>query len=149
MAKDISEKQELDFYFLYLYRYLRESHFPEADDSLLISTLADRAYSILEECLKAGEPFHQANEKALQTLCDSFTLSPHNFVSDLLEDEFADRIDTGEISLEYWTGVLMDTLADEFKNVELSPDFLDTAEGTAFRLTVIGRMELFFEEYGL
>jgi len=42
-----------------------------------------------------------------------------------------------------------DELKDEFKGITLGEEFFNTSDGEVFRLTVIGRITLFFEEYGL
>lgn len=134
---------------MYLRNYLLKSGFPEAYDDLLLSTRAERAYDVLIDNLRNGLGFSNANELALNALCEGFSLSHHDFIKDLLEDEFFDHIDTSDMSLEYWTGILLEELSEELKGVNLSPEYLDTDEGAMFHLTVIGRISLFFEEYGL
>ncbi|MEZ3420067.1 MAG: DUF1896 domain-containing protein, partial [Bacteroidales bacterium] len=52
-------------------------------------------------------------------------------------------------SIEFWTFTFIDELKEEFKGITLGKEFFNTTEGEVFRLTVIGRITLFFDEYGL
>lgn len=144
-----SRDYDLDFYNLYLHHYLSEHRFPEADDDLLIAARAENAYDVFVESRLAGDEYIISNEKAMAALYAGFEISPYEFVSAILLDEFADNISLEDESIEFWTYTFLQELAPEFKGVELSEAFLSSAEGEVFRLTIIGRISLFFEKYGL
>ena len=76
-------------------------------------------------------------------------MSPYDFISGLLLDEFQDNISLEDESIEFWTFTFIDELKEEFKGITLGEEFFNTTEGEVFRLTVIGRITLFFEGYGL
>lgn len=140
---------ELDYYTLFLQRHLATHHFPEAEDELFIAARADMAYNAYVESRLAGDEMYISNEKAIDVLYKGFEISPYDFVSTLLLDEFTDHISLDDRSIEFWTYTLLNEMADEFENVALSDDFLNTNEGAVFRLGIIGRMTLYFERYGL
>ncbi len=140
---------DLDFYSLYLRRYLSEHRFPEAEDDLLIAARADHAYDVFVASRLDGDEWYIANEKAMAALYQGFEMSQYDFVSDILTEEFFNHISLDHRSIEFWTYTLMGELSDEFKGVELTSDFLNSTDGTVFRLGVIGRITLFFEKYGL
>lgn len=144
-----SRGYDLDYYNLFLRRYLSEHRFPEADDDLFIAARSEHAYDVFVESRLAGDEWYISNEKAMTALYAGFEISPYDFVSGLLLDEFQDNIPLVDESIEFWTYTFLEELQAEFKGVTLNQDFLNTPEGEVFRLSVIGRMALFFEENGL
>lgn len=140
---------DLDYYNLFLRKYLSDHRFPEAEDDLFIATRSDYAYDVFVESRLAGDEWHIANEKAMEALYAGFEMSVYDFISELLLNEFQDHISLEEESIEFWTYTFMEELKDEFKGVTLSTEFLNTPDGAAFQLSVIGRITLFFEENGL
>lgn len=144
-----SRGYDLDYYNLFLRRYLLEHRFPEAEDDLFIATRSDHAYDVFVGSRLAGDEWYISNEKAMAALYAGFEMSPYDFVSGLLLDEFQEHISLEEESIEFWTYTFLEELREEFKGITLNEKFLSTDEGEVFRLTVIGRMTLFFEENGL
>ena len=140
---------DLDYYNLYLRRYLREHHFPEAEDDLFIASRAEAATNIYVASRLKGDEIFRSTELALAGLLKGLEISPYDFVSDILTDEFYDHISLEDESIEFWTFTFIDELKEEFKGITLGEEFFNTTEGEVFRLTVIGRITLFFEEYGL
>lgn len=140
---------DLDYYFLILRDYLDKHRFPEAEDELFISSRSEHAYDVFVESRLSHDSWYMANEKAMATLFEGFSLSPYDFISQLLQDEFYDHISLEDESIEFWTYTFLDELAEEFKGITLGNKFLDTTEGAVFKLTIIGRMALYFEENGL
>ena len=140
---------DLDYYNLYLRRYLTVHHFPEADDDLLIAARAEAATDTYVESRLAGDEVYVSSEKAIASLLDGFEISPYDFVSGILADEFSDHISLDERSIEFWTYTLLEELQQEFKDVELSEEYLNTNEGVIFKLVISGRITEYFEEYGL
>lgn len=140
---------DLDYYNLYLCRYLTEHHFPEADDEILIAARAEAAANIYVESRLAGDEVFISSEKAMDCLLDGFEILPFEFVSGILADEYSDHISLDERSIEFWTVTLLQELESEFKDIELSGEFLDTNEGVIFKLVISGRIAEYFEEYGL
>lgn len=140
---------DLDYYFLILRDYLNKHRFPEADDELLISTRSEHAYDVFVEARLSHDTWYEANEKAMEGLFKGFSISPYDFISQLLQNELYDNISLEDESIEFWTYTFLEELAEEFKGVTLSEQFLDTTEGAVFRLTIIGRMALYFDENGL
>lgn len=140
---------DLDYYNLYLLHYLKEHRFPEADDDMLIGMRAEAASDAYVYARLSGDDIVSAGEKANEVLLKGFEMSPYDFVSEILMDEFADNISLEDESVEFWTYTMLDELASEFKDVTLSEDYLATTDGAIFRITVVGRISLFFEENGL
>ncbi len=140
---------DLDYYNLYLRRYLTVHHFPEADDDLLIAARAEAATDTYVESRLAGDEVFVSSEKAIARLLDGFEISPYDFVGGILADEFSDHISLDERSIEFWTYTLLEELQSEFKDVELSEEYLNTNEGVILKLVVSGRIAEYFDEYGL
>ena len=140
---------DLDYYNLYLRRYLTVHHFSEADDDLLIAARAEAATDTYVESRLAGDEVYISSEKAIARLLDGFEISPFDFVSGILVDEFSDHISLDERSIEFWTYTLLEELQSEFKDVELSEEYLNTNEGVIFKLVISGRIAEYFDEYGL
>lgn len=140
---------DLDYYNLYLHRYLREHRFPQADDDLFIANRAEMASNAYLESRMEGDEVYISSQKAIDVLVDGLEISPYDFVSELLADEFSDHIPLDERSIEFWTDTLLEVLEPEFKNLELNEEFFNTNEGVIFKLVITGRITEFFEEYGL
>ena len=150
MTKKFYKKgYDLDYYFLILRDYLNKHRFSEAEDELFISSRSEHAYDVFVESRLSHDTWYEANEKAMSTLFEGFEISPYDFISQLLQDEFYDNISLEDESIEFWTYTFLDELADEFKGVTLGNKFFDTTEGAVFKLTIIGRVALYFEENGL
>lgn len=140
---------DLDYYNLYLHRYLTEHRFPEADDEVLIAARAEAAANVYVESRLNGDEVFVSSEKAMHNLLDGFEISPYEFVSGILADEFSDHISLDERSIEFWTDTFLQELQAEFNDIELSGEFLNTNEGVIFKLVISGRIAEYFEEYGL
>lgn len=140
---------DLDYYNLYLRRYLREHRFPQADDDIFIANRAEAASNTYLESRLEGDEVYVSSQKAIDVLVNGLEISPYDFVCELLADEFSDHISLDERSIEFWTYTLLEELASEFKDVELSEEFFNTNEGVIFKLVVTGRIAEYFEEYGL
>lgn len=140
---------DLDYYNLYLHRYLREHRFPQVDDDLFIANRAEAASNAYLESRLEGDEVYLSSQKAIDVLVNGLEISPYDFVSELLADEFSDHIPLDADSIEFWTFTLLEELEPEFKDVELSEEFFNTNEGVIFKLVVTGRIAEYFEEYGL
>lgn len=140
---------DLDYYNLYLRRYLREHHFPEVDDDLFIANRAEAASNAYVESRLNGDEVYVSSQIAIDRLTEGLEISPYEFVSEILLNEFTDHIPLDERSIEFWTYTLLEELKPEFKDVELSVEFLSTNEGVIFKLVITGRIAEYFEEYGL
>ena len=140
---------DLDYYNLYLRRYLREHRFPEADDDLFIANRAETASNAYVESRLNGDEVYVSSQLAINRLTEGFEISPYEFVSEILMNEFADHISLDERSIEFWTYTLLDVLSPEFMDVELSEEFFNTNEGVIFKLVITGRIAEYFDEYGL
>lgn len=140
---------DLDYYNLYLRRYLTDHRFPEANDDLLIASRAEEASNIYVGSRFEGDSVIESSEKAMEYLLDGFEISPFEFVAGILIDEFYDHIPLDQRSLDFWTNTLLQELEPEFKNVELSEEFFNTNEGVIFKLVITGRITEYFDGYGL
>lgn len=140
---------DLDYYNLFLRRYLKVHHFPEAEDDLLIAARAEAAADIYVESRLAGDEVYVSSEKAIDHLLDGFEISPYEFVSGILADEFSDHISLDEQSLDFWTRTMLEELQPEFKDVDLSEEYFNTNEGVIFKLVITGRIAEYFDGYGL
>lgn len=140
---------DLDYYALYLRQYLKDHRFPEWEDDLLIEAKAEQATDTFVTSRLAGDEYVISFEKAIATLLDGFEISNYEFIQEILLDEFTNDIPLDDRSLEFWTYTMLEELAQEFKDVTLSDEYLATAEGAVFKVTVIGRISLYLEENGL
>lgn len=140
---------DLDYYNLYLRRYLTEHHFPEAEDEILIAARAEAASNVYVESRLTGDEVFISSEKAMDCLLDGFEISPYELISGILADEFSDHISLDERSLDFWTNIFLQELQPEFKDIELSEEYLSTNEGVIFKLVLSGRIAEYFDEYGL
>lgn len=140
---------DLDYYNLYLRRYLSDHRFPEADDDLLIAARAEEASNVYLESRLSGDAVIESSEKAMECLLNGFEISPFEFVAGILIDEFYDNIPLDQYSLDFWTTTILQELEPEFKDVELSEEFFNTNEGVIFKLVITGRITEYFDEYGL
>lgn len=140
---------DLDYYNLFLRQYLMTHHFPEAEDDMLIATCAEAAADTYVESRLAGDEVYVSSEKAIDRLLDGFEISPYEFVSGILADEFSDHISLDEQSLDFWTKTMLDELQPEFKDVVLSYEYFNTNEGVIFKIVITGRIAEYFDEYGL
>ncbi|MCM1141626.1 MAG: DUF1896 domain-containing protein, partial [Muribaculum sp.] len=131
---------DLDYYNLYLRRYLREHRFPEADDELFISNRAEAASNVYVDSRLKGDEVYISTQLAIDRLTEGLEISPYDFVSEILSDEFSDHISLDDRSIEFWTYTLLDELAPEFKEIELSEEYLNTNEGVIFKLVITGRI---------
>ena len=140
---------DLDYYNLFLRNYLKLHRFPEADDELLIAARAEAASDIYVESRLSGDEVYVSSEKAIDRLLDGFEISPYDFLSGILADEFSDNISLEDRSIEFWTYTLLEELQPEFKDVELSKEYLNTNEGVIFKLVITGRIAEYFDGHGL
>lgn len=140
---------DLDYYNLYLRRYLREHRFPQADDDLFIANRAEMASNAYLESRMEGDEVYISSQKAIDVLVDGLEISPYDFVSEILADDFSDHIPLDEHSIEFWTYTFLEVLEPEFKDIELSEEFFNTNEGVIFKLVITGCITEYFEEYGL
>ena len=140
---------DLDYYNLYLRRYLREHRFPQADDDLFIAARSEAASNAYVESRLNGDEVYVATQLAMDRLFVGLEISPCDFVSNILYDEFYNHISLDDESIEFWTYTLLEELAPEFNDVELSEEFLSTTDGAIFQLVITGRIAAYFEEYGL
>lgn len=140
---------DLDYYNLFLRNYLKLHRFPEADDELLIAARAEAASDIYVESRLSGDEVYVSSEKAIDRLLDGFEISPYDFVSGILADEFSDHISLEDRSIEFWTYTLLEELQPEFKDIELSKEYLNTNEGVIFKLVITGRIAEYFDDHGL
>ena len=149
VRKNDGRVYDLDYYNLYLRRYLTEHHFPEADDEVLITLRAEAATDAYIESRLAGDEVIISSEKAIETLINGFEISPYELISSILADEFVDHIPVDDRSLEFWTNTILEELEPEFTGLELSEEYLNTNEGVIFKLVIAGRIAEYFDEYGL
>lgn len=140
---------DLDYYNLFLRNYLKLHRFPEADDELLIAARAEAASDIYVESRLSGDEVYVSSEKAIDRLLDGFEISPYDFISGILADEFSDHISLEDRSIEFWTYTLLEELQPEFKDIELSKEYLNTNEGVIFKLVITGRIAEYFDGHGL
>ena len=67
-----SRGYDLDYYNLFLRRYLSEHRFPEAEDDLFIASRSEHAYDVFVESRLAGDEWYISNEKAMAALYAGF-----------------------------------------------------------------------------
>ena len=102
----------------------------------MIAARAEAATDTYVESRLAGDEVFVSSEKAIARLLDGFEISPYDFVGGILADEFSDHISLDERSIELRTYTLLEELQSEFKDVELSEEYLNTNEGVILKLVV-------------
>lgn len=140
---------DLDYYNLYLRNYLAEHRFPEAEDDLLIAARAEQALDAFVESRLAGGEIYIASEKAMDTLYAGFEMSHYDFVSNILLEEFSDRISLEDEAVLFWTRHFLSELEKEFSGVQLSDEYLQTTDGTVFKMMITGCISMMLDDYGL
>ena len=63
--------KDLNYYALYLKKYLRDEEDPRANDEAFISERAESAAAHFEECRLQGMSVDQAHESAMKVLLDN------------------------------------------------------------------------------
>lgn len=101
---------ELDYFSLYLRNYLRDHGFSQSElDSPIIAINADSAARTYEEYRKSGANVDGSNEAALGVLFIGVGLSKTEVATDMLEEEFKDRINIDEpMVLDFWSQKIAD-----------------------------------------
>lgn len=142
---------ELDYFTLYLRDYLRDHRFePSEISSQLVKDNAERAAQSFSDQRKAGASLDGATEVALQDLFVGIGLSKVEKASEMLEEEFSDRIHIKmpEV-LDFWTQVLADddSIWDSFHKkgeLGLNEELVEEGKGMLY-----DRIDQFFKTYGL
>ena len=92
MLQIIGGRFDLDYYRLYLLRYLSQNNFDIPTDHPQIAANADRALDTYEEARRHGASVPEADEKARAVLFTNIGESEFDIVADILLEQFGDTL---------------------------------------------------------
>lgn len=150
MLQIIGGRFDLDYYRLYLLRYLSQNNFDISTDHLQIATNADRALDTYEEARRHGASVPEADEKARAVLFTNIGESEFDIVADILLEQFGDTLNVDyEPAAHYWARWVLDNMPHLFDGFDRTQVGIDREELDAKRDILIGRITQFCEDHGL
>lgn len=142
--------QDLDYYRLYLLRYLSSNSYDVDPSHPQIAANADLALDTFENARRHGATVDAAEEAAIAVLFTNIGESEFDIVADILLEQFGDTADVDyEPAAQYWTRMVLDNnphLFDGFDRCEIG---IDRNELDSKRDILIGRIAQFMEDNGL
>lgn len=139
---------DLGYYSLYLLRYLKTNHYPQADDAAFINARADRAAGTYEQARREGYPTDGAQELAMAVLTEGLGLSHWNVLEEVVANEFYDEV--GDDVREAFLEKVLPLVEGVFSIYDLSGDgFGQSAEYDNLYNELTGAVALYIEAYGV
>ena len=136
--------QELSYFRLSLFSFLRDSHPNLATDTNLIAARGDAAAEIYSAAIKNGQSHDQADEIANEALYQGLLFSPFRTIVRILWDEFEK-----EVNPELAEGVateLLPKLNEVFSRYELSDNFDTTPQYDQLYTQLTGAIQILLED---
>lgn len=150
MLQIIGGNLDLDYYRLYLLRYLSQNNFDIPTDHLQIAANADRARDIYEDARRHGASVPEADEQARTVLFTNICESEFDIVADILLEQFGDTLNVDyEPAAHYWARWVLDNMPHLFDGFDRTQVGIDREELDAKRDILIGRITQFCEDHGL
>lgn len=150
MLQIIGGRLDLDYYRLYLLRYLSQNNFDILTDHPQIAFNADRALDTYEEARRHGASEPEADELARAVLFTNIGESEFDIVADILLEQFGDTLNVDyEPAAHYWARWVLDNMPHLFDGFDRTQVGIDREELDAKRDILIGRITQFCEDYGL
>lgn len=150
MLQIIGGHLDLDYYRLYLLRYLSQNNFDISTDHPQIASNADRALDTYEEARRHGASEPEADELARAVLFTNIGESEFDIVADILLEQFGDTLNVDyEPAAHYWARWVLDNMPHLFDGFDRTQVGIDREELDAKRDILIGRITQFCEDYGL
>lgn len=150
MLQIIGGRLDLDYYRLYLLRYLSQNKFDISTDHPQIASNADRALDTYEEARRHGASEPEADEQARAVLFTNIGESEFDIVADILLEQFGDTLNVDyEPAAHYWARWVLDNMPHLFDGFDRTQVGIDREELDAKRDILIGRITQFCEDHGL
>lgn len=150
MLQIIGGRFDLDYYRLYLLRYLSQNNFDIPTDHPQIAANADRALDTYEEARRHGSSVPEADEKGRAVLFTNIGESEFDIVADILLEQFGDTLNVDyEPAAHYWARWVLDNMPHLFDGFDRTQVGIDREELDAKRDILIGRITQFCEDHGL
>lgn len=150
MLQIIGGHLDLDYYRLYLLRYLSQNNFDITTDHPQIAANADRALDTYEEARRHGASVPEADEKARAVLFTNIGESEFDIVADILLEQFGNTLNVDyEPAAHYWARWVLDNMPHLFDGFDRTQVGIDREELDAKRDILIGRITQFCEDHGL
>lgn len=150
MLQIIGGRLDLDYYRLYLLRYLSQNNFDISTDHPQIASNADRALDTYEEARRHGASESEADELARAVLFTNIGESEFDIVADILLEQFGDTLNVDyEPAAHYWARWVLDNMPHLFDGFDRTQVGIDREELDAKRDILIGRITQFCEDHGL
>lgn len=150
MLQIIGGHLDLDYYRLYLLRYLSQNNFDIPTDHPQIAANADRALDTYEEARRHGVGVPEADEKAHAVLFTNIGESEFDIVADILLEQFGDTLNVDyEPAAHYWARWVLNNMPHLFDGFDRTQVGIDREELDAKRDILIGRITQFCEDHGL
>ena len=142
--------QDLDYYRLYLLRYLSQNHYDVDPGHPQIVANSDRALDTYEEARRNGASVPEAEELALSVLFTNIGESEFDIVADILLEYFGDTLNVDyEPAAHYWARWVLDNVPHLFDGFDRMEIGIDREELDAKSDILIGRIVQFLEDNGL
>ena len=142
--------QDLDYYRLYLLRYLSQNHYDVEPNHPQIAANADLALDMFESARRYGASVPEAEEFAMSVLFINIGESEFDIVADIILEQFGDTMNVDyEPAAHYWTQLVLDNLPGLFDGFDRCEIGIDREELDAKRDVLIGRIVTFCEDNGL
>lgn len=146
---NISRREELDFYFLYLKNYLTQYRFDDVTDTF-IQARAELAQFTYDQLRRMGAEVDTAHEMSMDVLLEGFRYSEHEILMDVLEEEFND--DISEDYRPYFVKHLqaLQRIEDVFAGYDMQANtFITSGQYHQLRCELTGMISIILTEYGL
>lgn len=148
--KNIPPYPTLDHFTEIAIGYLDEHKFKRPIDYQEIEQQADRALDALYEARLAGHDVNDSIEIAIQVLFENIGESEFEVIQNILRTEFKDVVDAEDDQwVDYWVTRFQEEIPDLFDGCEYLAYGISAADLDINRDTIIGRIQNYFDSYGL
>lgn len=142
--------QDLDYYRLYLLRYLSANRYEVDPSHPQIIANSDLALDTYENARRHGATVDAAEEAAISVLFTNIGESEFDIVADILLEQFGDTADVDyEPAAHYWTRMILDNIPHLFDGFDRCEIGIDRKELDSKRDILIGRIAQFMDDNGL
>lgn len=146
---NLPREEELDFYYLYLKKFIVDYRYPGVTDAM-IRERAATAYEAYEVARLNGAPIDEAHETSINVLMEGYRHSDYEMVMKVLETEFTDDIpvELHPFVAEHLLAIGM--LDNTFEGYDMqSEDFESSGRMNQLHCELTGLISLFLRSHGL
>lgn len=147
MSKENYTGKKLDYYELYLLKYLQEYHPEKGQDLNFIKLRADSAAEIYEQSRLEGYNISGAQELAMAELTRDLHFSKYHMVLNIMESEFGNELT--EEKKKALVKKMSSRLESIFSSYTLGDDFEQTPEYKTLYNEITGEITLYLENHGI